>query len=123
AARNSPAIGSATATATPASSNATATFRRRDHAERVKSRAAAVLAKLLRACAGPIGCPFTPSLQPGASPMSSDVVILSYARTPIGRFQGGLASFKAPALGAIAIKDALRRREIPLAAIDEVVMG
>src|SRR5258706_10158603 len=53
----------------------------------------------------------------------SDVVILSYARTPIGRFQGGLASFKAPALGAIAIKEALRRREIPLAAIDEVILG
>ena len=33
----------------------------------------------------------------------SDVVILSYARTPIGRFQGGLAPFKAPALGAIAV--------------------
>jgi acetyl-CoA C-acetyltransferase len=53
----------------------------------------------------------------------SDVVILSYARTPIGRFQGGLASFKAPALGAIAIKEALRRREIPVAAIDEVILG
>jgi acetyl-CoA C-acetyltransferase len=53
----------------------------------------------------------------------SDPVILSYARTPIGRFQGGLASFKAPALGAIAIKDALRRREIPLDQIDEVIMG
>jgi acetyl-CoA C-acetyltransferase len=53
----------------------------------------------------------------------SDVVILSYARTPIGRFQGGLASFKAPALGAIAIREALRRREIPLDQIDEVIMG
>jgi len=53
----------------------------------------------------------------------SDVVILSYARTPIGRFQGGLASFKAPALGAIAIKDALRRREIDPKHIDEVIMG
>jgi acetyl-CoA C-acetyltransferase len=53
----------------------------------------------------------------------SDVVILSYARTPIGRFQGGLASFKAPALGSIAIKEALRRREINAAAIEEVIMG
>jgi acetyl-CoA C-acetyltransferase len=53
----------------------------------------------------------------------NDVVILSYARTPIGRFQGGLASFKAPALGAIAIKDALRRREIDPKHIDEVIMG
>jgi acetyl-CoA C-acetyltransferase len=53
----------------------------------------------------------------------SDVVILSYARTPIGRFQGGLASFKAPALGAHAIKDALRRRDINPSAVDEVIMG
>ena len=53
----------------------------------------------------------------------SDVVILSYARTPIGRFQGGLASFKAPALGSIAIQEALRRREIDPSVIDEVIMG
>jgi acetyl-CoA C-acetyltransferase len=53
----------------------------------------------------------------------SDVVILSYARTPIGRFQGGLASFKAPALGSIAIKEALRRREIKPDAIEEVILG
>jgi acetyl-CoA C-acetyltransferase len=53
----------------------------------------------------------------------SDVVILSYARTPIGRFQGGLASFKAPALGTIAIKEALRRGDIKPDAIEEVIMG
>jgi acetyl-CoA C-acetyltransferase len=53
----------------------------------------------------------------------SDAVILSYARTPIGRFQGGLASFKAPALGAIAVKEALRRREIKADAVDEVILG
>src|SRR5215510_12835745 len=53
----------------------------------------------------------------------SDVVILSYARTPIGRFQGGLASFKAPALGTIAIKEALRRGNVKPDAIDEVIMG
>ena len=53
----------------------------------------------------------------------SDVVILSYARTPIGRFQGGLASFKAPALGTIAIKEALRRGDVKPDTIDEVIMG
>src|SRR6185436_18960786 len=53
----------------------------------------------------------------------SDVVILSYSRTPVGRFQGGLASFKAPALGSIAIREALRRREIDPSAVDEVIMG
>lgn len=53
----------------------------------------------------------------------SDVVILSYARTPIGRFQGGLASFKAPALGTIAIQEALRRAELAGSVVDEVIMG
>jgi acetyl-CoA C-acetyltransferase len=53
----------------------------------------------------------------------TDVVILSYARTPIGRFQGGLASFKAPALGTIAIQEAMRRAEIPGSAVNEVIMG
>lgn len=53
----------------------------------------------------------------------TEVVILSYARTPIGRFQGGLASFKAPALGTIAVKEALRRAEVPASAVDEVILG
>jgi acetyl-CoA C-acetyltransferase len=53
----------------------------------------------------------------------SDVVILSYARTPIGRFQGGLASFKAPALGTIAIQEAMRRADLAGSAVDEVIMG
>ncbi len=52
-----------------------------------------------------------------------DAVILSYARTPIGRFQGGLASFRAPELGAVAIRAALAKREIDPAAVDEVIMG
>ena len=54
---------------------------------------------------------------------ASDVVILSYARTPIGRFQGGLASFKAPALGSIAIKEAMRRAALDPAQVDEVIFG
>ena len=53
----------------------------------------------------------------------SDVVILSYARTPIGRFQGGLASFKAPALGSIAIVEAMKRADLPGSAVDEVILG
>ena len=53
----------------------------------------------------------------------SDVVILSYARTPIGRFQGGLSSFKAPALGSIAVREALRRAELEGSAVDEVILG
>ncbi len=52
-----------------------------------------------------------------------EAVILSYARTPIGRFQGGLASFRAPQLGAFAIEAALAKRELDPALVDEVIMG
>ena len=52
-----------------------------------------------------------------------DVVILSAARTPIGRFMGGLASVPAPRLGSAAIADALRRAQVPADRVDEVYMG
>ena len=53
-----------------------------------------------------------------------DVVILSAARTPTGRFQGNLASLPAPRLGAIAIQAAVQRAGLAdLAAVDEVLMG
>lgn len=53
-----------------------------------------------------------------------EAVILSAVRTPIGRFQGGLSSLPAPQLGALVIKEAVRRAAIPdLAQIDEVFMG
>lgn len=54
---------------------------------------------------------------------ATEIVVLSYARTPIGRFQGGLASFKAPALGSIAIREALRRGEVDPKLVDEVIFG
>ena len=38
-----------------------------------------------------------------------EVVIVGAARTPIGAFQGSLASLPAPRLGAVAIKAALER--------------
>ena len=51
-------------------------------------------------------------------------VIVSGARTPIGRFLGGLAPLTAPALGAAAIRAALERAKISDASsIDEVIMG
>jgi len=53
----------------------------------------------------------------------NDVVIVSAARTPIGRFQGNLATFPAPKLGAIAIRAALDRAGIDPATVDEVLMG
>ncbi len=50
-------------------------------------------------------------------------VIVGAARTPTGKFLGGLASFTAPQLGAIAIQEAVRRSGIDPAALDEVIMG
>ena len=52
-----------------------------------------------------------------------DVVIVSVARTPIGSFQGALASFSAPKLGALAIQAALARANLKPAEVSEVIMG
>lgn len=51
-------------------------------------------------------------------------LILSAARTPIGRFQGGLSGLSAVELGVAAVRAALERAHLPdLAAIDEVILG
>jgi acetyl-CoA C-acetyltransferase len=50
-------------------------------------------------------------------------VIVSAARTPIGRFLGSLGSLTAPELGAIAIRAALERSRADAAEIGEVIMG
>jgi len=50
-------------------------------------------------------------------------VIVGAARTPTGKFLGGLASFTAPQLGAIAIKEAVRRSGIDPSTLDEIIMG
>jgi acetyl-CoA C-acetyltransferase len=50
-------------------------------------------------------------------------VIVSAARTPIGRFLGGLATLTAPELGAVAIRAAVARAGIDVAAVGEVIMG
>ena len=50
-------------------------------------------------------------------------VILSACRTPIGRYLGGLASFTAPQLGAIVIREAMARGGVAAADIDDVIMG
>ncbi|MCC7083882.1 MAG: acetyl-CoA C-acetyltransferase [Pirellulales bacterium] len=54
--------------------------------------------------------------------MSSSYIIAA-ARTPIGKFQGGLSSLSAPKLGAIAIAEAVKRAEVSPDKIDEVVFG
>ncbi len=50
-------------------------------------------------------------------------VIVGATRTPTGKFLSNLASFTAPQLGAIVIKEAVRRSGIDPEAIDEVIMG
>src|SRR5215212_1021040 len=50
-------------------------------------------------------------------------VIISAARTPTGKFQGALKGFSAPELGAIAIKEAVKRAGISNEQVDEVIMG
>jgi acetyl-CoA C-acetyltransferase len=50
-------------------------------------------------------------------------VIISAARTPTGKFMGLLKDFTAPALGAIAIKEAIKRVGISGDRVDEVIMG
>ncbi|NUP94921.1 MAG: acetyl-CoA C-acetyltransferase [Planctomycetaceae bacterium] len=52
-----------------------------------------------------------------------EVVLVGACRTPIAKFQGSLAGFRAPDLGALAIAEALRRAGVPVDAVDEVIMG
>jgi acetyl-CoA C-acetyltransferase len=57
------------------------------------------------------------------SDLSREPVIVSAARTPIGKFLGGLSPLSAPELGAIAIRAALERSRVPADQIEEVIMG
>src|SRR5213596_3286938 len=50
-------------------------------------------------------------------------VLVSAVRTPIGRFLGGISPLAAPRLGALVIKEAVRRAGVDAAAVDEVIMG
>src|SRR5918992_2818520 len=50
-------------------------------------------------------------------------VIVGAARTPIGKYLGGLAPLSAPDLGALTIRAALERARVPVADVDEVIMG
>lgn len=50
-------------------------------------------------------------------------VIVGSARTPIGRFLGGLSPLPGPALGAVTVRAAVERSGVDPSAIDEVVMG
>jgi acetyl-CoA C-acetyltransferase len=52
-----------------------------------------------------------------------EVVIVSAVRTPVGKFQGGLAPLRATELGALAVKYAVQRAGIDAGRVDECIMG
>src|ERR1700722_12297462 len=52
-----------------------------------------------------------------------DVVIISGCRTPVGKFQGSLSDFSATQLGAIAVREAVKRAGVDPAQVDECIMG
>jgi acetyl-CoA C-acetyltransferase len=53
----------------------------------------------------------------------NDVVIVSGCRTPVGKFQGSLSDFTAPQLGAIVVREAVKRANIDAKQVDECIMG
>jgi acetyl-CoA C-acetyltransferase len=53
----------------------------------------------------------------------NDIVILSATRTPLGAFQGALASLSAPQLGATAVRSAVAQAGIAPADISDVILG
>jgi acetyl-CoA C-acetyltransferase len=53
----------------------------------------------------------------------NDVVIAGACRTPIGSFMGSLSSLAAPRLGAVVIREALRRAGVDAGLVQEVIMG
>ena len=53
----------------------------------------------------------------------NEAVIISAARTPVGKFLGSLKGFTAPELGAIAVRESVRRAGIKPEEVDEVIMG
>jgi acetyl-CoA C-acetyltransferase len=53
----------------------------------------------------------------------TDVVLAGACRTPIAKFQGSLAGFRAPELGALALGEVLKRTGVPASAVQEVILG
>src|SRR3984893_14351832 len=53
----------------------------------------------------------------------NDVVIIAGCRTPIGKFQRSLSDIAAPQLGAIAVREAVKRANLQPQQVDECIMG
>jgi acetyl-CoA C-acetyltransferase len=56
-------------------------------------------------------------------PTFDDAVIISGCRIPVGKFQGSLSDFSAPQLGAMVVREAVKRAAIDPAEVDECIMG
>jgi acetyl-CoA C-acetyltransferase len=56
-------------------------------------------------------------------PDNTEAVIISAARTPTGKFQGALKDFSATDLGAIVVRESVRRAGVAVEDVDEVIMG
>ncbi|MGI8654851.1 MAG: acetyl-CoA C-acetyltransferase [Pyrinomonadaceae bacterium] len=54
---------------------------------------------------------------------TKEAVIISAVRTPVGKFQGALKSFTAPQLGALVVRESVRRAGVKPEDVDEVIMG
>src|SRR6202162_4494383 len=52
-----------------------------------------------------------------------EAVVISAVRTPVGKFLGALKGFKATDLGAIAVREAVKRAGVSPEDVDEVIMG
>lgn len=63
------------------------------------------------------------STDPRRKMADDDVVVVAFGRTPFGRFEGALREVEAPALGAIAMDEVLRRSKIAATDLDAVYAG
>jgi acetyl-CoA C-acetyltransferase len=54
---------------------------------------------------------------------TTDAVIISAVRTPVGKFLGSLKGFSATELGAIVVRESVKRAGVESAEVDEVIMG
>src|SRR5260370_34693966 len=54
---------------------------------------------------------------------SNEVVIIAGCRTPIGKFQGSLSDMTAPQIGAVVVREAVKRADLQPQQVDECIMG
>src|SRR3954468_7115656 len=52
-----------------------------------------------------------------------EAVIISAVRTPIGKFQGSLQSYTSPQLGALVVREAVKRAAVDPASVEDCIMG